>query len=273
MRVQHYFMYAGIHRFPCAPDGMAKAYAVCNRMIEFMRFHELSAEMDDDMYRMKLEQQKGFAVSAYLSGRELGKYYAGADARRLRQYVESTLHQLQRIDLKPEPFRFRKELFSELVYLDYLLKEHGGAYNERQIDVAQEMQEAKTLRQLLDWLKNYLMSIVMCMNDENLNPQYILSAIRYIELNYMRDLSLKEVADAVYLNPWYFSSQFKKHVNLSFSEYLNVVRCRIAKDFLRQKDLKVYQVAEMVGFQDAAYFSTVFKSIEKMSPKEFQKTF
>jgi YesN/AraC family two-component response regulator len=46
----------------------------------------------------------------------------------------------------------------------------------------------------------------------------------------------------------------------------------MAKQFLRQKDLKVYQVAEMVGFQDAAYFSTVFKNVENMSPKDFQKT-
>src|SRR5690606_34630260 len=97
-------------------------------------------------------------------------------------------------------------------------------------------------------------------------------AIKYIEVHYMEDLSLQMVADAVYLNPWYFSSQFKKFTSKSFSEYLNQVRVRIAKELLHQKDLKVYQVAEMVGFQDAAYFSTVFRNVENMSPKEYQKS-
>ncbi|MBD2869036.1 response regulator [Paenibacillus arenilitoris] len=274
MRTQNYKLYSSLYAVEPGARGIADAYAVCSRMNEFMRFNELSAEMDHDRFLKLLELQKGFAVGAYLSGKELGNYYAGADANKMRKYVEAALHRLYRLDLLLDPARLKRELLSELVYLEHMQKEHGsGLYAGRQSDIAQELHNASTLQALLAWLKKELMAIVMCMNDENRNPQYIQSAIRYIEMNYMSDLSLKTVADAVYLNPWYFSSQFKKHTNLSFSEYLNAVRVRIAKDFLRQKDLKVYQVAEMVGFQDAAYFSTVFKSIEHMSPKEFQKAF
>ncbi len=274
MRIHNYKLYASVYAFKNAPGGIAQAYSVCSRMNEFMRFNELSAEMDYDSYAGLLELQKEFSVGACLSGKELGKRFVGADAAKMRQYVESALRSLYGIPQKLEPVRVKRELLSELVYMEHLLKEHGGGFSsERQMDFADELKSAKTLRELWSWLKSYLMSSILCMNDENKNPHYIQSAVRYIELNYMKDLSLQIVAEAVYLNPWYFSTQFKKHANLSFSEYLNVVRVRMAKDFLRQKDLKVYQVAEMVGFQDAAYFSTVFKSLESMSPKEFQQMF
>jgi two-component system response regulator YesN len=123
----------------------------------------------------------------------------------------------------------------------------------------------------LNWLRKFTMTIVMNMEDGNHMPQYILAALQYIDRHYMKDLFLKTISEEVYVNPWYFSAQFKKHIGLTLGEYVNQTRVRKAKEFLKQKDLKVYQVAEMVGFQDAAYFSTVFKNIEKMSPKEYQK--
>jgi two-component system response regulator YesN len=52
---------------------------------------------------------------------------------------------------------------------------------------------------------------------------------------------------------------------------LNQIRIRIAKELLQHKDLKVYQVSEMVGFSDSTYFNTVFKNIESITPKEYQK--
>lgn len=134
-----------------------------------------------------------------------------------------------------------------------------------------KLAETGTMRQLLGWLKAFTMSIIMNTKKEDQLPHYIHSAVKFIDRHYMEDISLKAVSDAVYLNPWYFSTQFKKYMDVSFSEYLNHVRIRMAKEFLRQRDLKVYQVAEMVGFQDAAYFSTVFKQVEQMSPKEFQR--
>lgn len=55
------------------------------------------------------------------------------------------------------------------------------------------------------------------------------------------------------------------------TKYLNQVRIKHAKELLKDKNLKVYQVAEMVGFQDATYFSTVFKAIEKKTAKKYQQ--
>ncbi|WP_308639874.1 response regulator [Paenibacillus silvisoli] len=274
MRKQNQTVVAAFHRFNNGPRAIAQAYEANKKRCEFLAFNEYSVVMDDDAYQEAIKQQEPFAIGDYFSGCTFGKYYTLADAKKLRHYTESTFQQLHRVHHRIDPVRLKRDLLSELIYLEHVLKEHGSEpFFGRQIDYMQEMNGIRTLHELFGWLKNYCMSAIMCMNDENHNPHYIQTAIRYIEMNYMKDLTLKEVADAVYLNVWYFSSQFKKYTHASFSEYLNLIRIRNAKEFLRQKDLKVYQVAEMVGFQDAAYFSTVFKALERMSPKEFQQSF
>ena len=101
-------------------------------------------------------------------------------------------------------------------------------------------------------------------------PSYVHQAITYINSNYMRNINLKEVADSLHLNQWYFSTQFKKTMSVSFTEYINKIRVKYAKELLKENDLKIYQIAEMIGFQEPTYFNTVFKKVEGVSPKEYQ---
>ena len=86
----------------------------------------------------------------------------------------------------------------------------------------------------------------------------------------MQELSLQTVADHVALNPWYFSSQFKKYKGVSMGEYLNQVRIQAAVGLMQESDLKLGEIAELVGFHDSAYFSSVFKKLKKMTPKEYR---
>ncbi|WP_338113122.1 response regulator [Paenibacillus artemisiicola] len=274
MRKQNRILYASVHRFRLNSQSVAQAFEACRSIIEYIEFNEYGTVMDNEAYTEHLKLQESFAIKSYFCGNKFGTYYIGADAKRLRHYIETSLQQLHRLQLKPSPAQLKRDMLSELIYLEHMLKEQGApSFIGRHIDYVQELNRLRTFKEVLGWLKHYVMSAVMCMNDENQNPHYIQAAVRYMERNYMKDLTLKEVANAVYLNAWYFSSQFKKYTNYSFSEFLNQIRIRIAKEFLRQKDLKVYQVAEMAGFQDASYFSTVFKHLEGITPKEYQQAF
>ncbi|WP_274362899.1 response regulator [Paenibacillus thermotolerans] len=256
------------------PDGLGQSFAACKQMLDFLRFNEHFVVLDETAYAEKMERQKKISIQDYFSGKTVGRCIVGADHNRMHQYIEANMLKLQQLDAYLDPARVKRELLSEFAYLEHELREHRMELETGSEDnYVDRISGFQTFRELIGWLKHYSMSMMMCMNDEEHNPHYIQAALRYIERHYMEDLSLKTVSDTVYLNPWYFSSQFKKYTGLSFSEYLNQVRVRMAKEFLKQKDLKVYQVAEMVGFQDAAYFSTVFKSIEHMSPKDYQRAF
>lgn len=85
-------------------------------------------------------------------------------------------------------------------------------------------------------------------------------------------LSAGEIARRFFVSPCYFSTLFKKNINTNFKEYVNYERIKKATELLESTDLSVKQIAEAVGFQDALYFSKVFKRYRLLSPVEYRLT-
>ncbi len=98
----------------------------------------------------------------------------------------------------------------------------------------------------------------------------IRQAVQYIQENYMKPLSLSNVAEFVYLNPAYFSSLFKKNVGSNFSEYL--LDCRISKmkKLILMTNKRLKDIALQSGFQDYRHFCKLFKSITGKSPSSYR---
>ena len=80
------------------------------------------------------------------------------------------------------------------------------------------------------------------------------------------------MADQVYVSQWHLSKLLNKHTGKTFSDILNSARIDKAKELLNDPSLRICDVAEMVGFQDLAHFSRVFKKIENMSANEYRNT-
>lgn len=96
---------------------------------------------------------------------------------------------------------------------------------------------------------------------------------QYIEDNYNREeLTLQDVADYTYLSPQHLSRIFRKEMGITFIDYLTKVRIRKAIDLLFEEDLKMYEIAEKVGYTTQHYFSNVFKKITGVSPAEYRKS-
>jgi two-component system response regulator YesN len=95
--------------------------------------------------------------------------------------------------------------------------------------------------------------------------------IDYIEKNYAEDLSLEKVAEMFFFNPSYFSTLFKSHTNINFSQYLLNVRLRNGRRLLEKTDCKVYEIAARIGYKDAKYFNRVFKKEFGMTPDEYRR--
>ncbi len=95
----------------------------------------------------------------------------------------------------------------------------------------------------------------------------------YISRHYKEDVSLKEAADMVYLNPKYLGELFKKETGMYFQEYLAGYRLDLAKEMLLDVRLRVGEVGEQVGYQDAKYFSKLFKKYVGVTPKQYKKMF
>ncbi|MDO4616861.1 MAG: response regulator [Lachnospiraceae bacterium] len=101
--------------------------------------------------------------------------------------------------------------------------------------------------------------------------QIIGKVMNWIALNYRESASLQEAAYAAGFNPSYLSSLLKKHTGKSYTEQLTTYRIEQAKEILLSTDLKIYQVGEMVGYDDKYYFNRIFKRETGMTPGEFKK--
>jgi len=93
---------------------------------------------------------------------------------------------------------------------------------------------------------------------------------KYISQNYKENLSLKKLAQVFYLNPVYLGQLFSKHFNVFFNDYLTQKRIDEAKKLLRSTDLKVYEIAEMVGFPNVDYFISKFKKRTNSTPLKYR---
>jgi len=99
----------------------------------------------------------------------------------------------------------------------------------------------------------------------------ISKAVSYVKTNYMRKLTLNEVAEYVLLSPSYFSKIFKEEMHCYFNDYLNSVRVEKSKILLLTENITLFEIAEIVGFYDQSYFNKVFKKTSGVTPKKFKE--
>jgi two-component system response regulator YesN len=94
-------------------------------------------------------------------------------------------------------------------------------------------------------------------------------ALRYMEENYMKQISLEEISQYVGISPQHFSKIFKEETGLNYIDWLTNLRIESAKKMLLTEKSTVKEVCYMVGYNDPNYFSRIFKKIEGVSPTEY----
>ena len=110
-----------------------------------------------------------------------------------------------------------------------------------------------------------------CNEAFNAYSKPIKRALDIISTEYYTELTLDSIAERVHLTPVYFSMLFKKETKVNFSDYLTKCRIGAAKVLLEESQHKNKEICEMVGYQDARYFSKVFKKYTGKTPSEYKK--
>jgi two-component system response regulator YesN len=109
-------------------------------------------------------------------------------------------------------------------------------------------------------------------DENNSNTIVIDLAKKYIINNFNKDITLKDVAAEVYLSHNYLSELFKKEVGEGFYDFLSNYRIKKAKEILMTTNLKIYEIAEHVGYSDSITFGRAFKKITGITPNSFRST-
>lgn len=102
-------------------------------------------------------------------------------------------------------------------------------------------------------------------------PSGIQKAVKIMLTEFKNDLSLTELSARVHLSPDYFGKLFKSRTNLSFNEYLNLLRIRHACKLLINSDLSAKEIAFACGFNSQEYFMRSFKKINGETTGEYRR--
>lgn len=92
-----------------------------------------------------------------------------------------------------------------------------------------------------------------------------------IKENYAQNLTLKDFSQKYYVNAAYLGQLFKTKYGMSFKNYLHKVRIEKAKELLLNTDMKMYSIAEAVGYKDTDYFINHFIAELGCTPTKFRK--
>ncbi|CAI6056027.1 AraC family transcriptional regulator [Cohnella sp. JJ-181] len=106
---------------------------------------------------------------------------------------------------------------------------------------------------------------------ENLAAEGLKQALSYMETNFARKLSLRELAGVAGMSEGHFSRMFKAYMRKTPIEYLNRYRIRYAAGRLASTDLTVSEAALEAGFDNFSYFIKLFRGVYGCTPKAYRK--
>jgi len=123
------------------------------------------------------------------------------------------------------------------------------------------------------WIKTFVRKILEQVTKENqqVESNQIKKAKKFIVNHYMENIGLSDVAEVVELSESYLSKLFMTEAGETFIHFLTRYRINIACDLLGNSNLKIYEVAKNIGYDNVEHFSRVFKKTMGLSPIEYKK--
>ncbi|OPH46664.1 hypothetical protein BC351_14350 [Paenibacillus ferrarius] len=162
--------------------------------------------------------------------------------------------------------------------IDSLIKEIKAAngdsaklYVEQFEAYAEQVQCQETFEELSTLLTVVIQKFVELRNTQKPLHKTIKYVLSLIEDKYMTNLTLKSIAEEVFISQSHLSTLFRQEMGINFLDYLHQFRIDKAKLLLKQDNGKVYTVAREVGYYDEAHFVRFFKKWTGMLPSQYKK--
>ncbi|WP_309120883.1 response regulator transcription factor [Paenibacillus sp.] len=211
------------------------------------RFRSITAQLLDAVRHFRREDAEGSLARLWDGFRA-----SGATAQRAKPVVIELFVQLARIARETGA---SQELLFDRAFGDY-----------------ESILRAKTteeLRRLTERKCEAVLAALASLGE--LRPNKVIEELKSIvRARYMDNVSLRSVAQRLYMNPNYLGKLFKANTGMSFNDYLLQVRMEKAKELLLHSDLKVYEISEAVGYGELDWFYKRFKAYTGISASEFR---
>ncbi|WJH37467.1 helix-turn-helix domain-containing protein [Paenibacillus sp. CC-CFT747] len=157
---------------------------------------------------------------------------------------------------------------------------HCGQWNENLYELLQweygslrALDQFETLQDMKSWLRRkfFELSELLYRKQQKQNRKTIASILAYIDEGLESKLTLKQVAEHFGFSPNYLGQLFKEEAGEHFSDYLIRARVRRACELLLDPALKIYEIADRMGYKNILYFNRQFKQQTGMTPGDYRK--
>lgn len=139
-----------------------------------------------------------------------------------------------------------------------------------QQEYLKRIMSAMSYKELEDTLEEFVLLLSKERKEEALISLNVQRAKSLIHEFYSQGITLDQIALKLNITPEYLGTQFHKEIGVNFSTYIKNYRINKAKELLIGTQLKLYQIAEKVGYSDSKYFSQVFKECTGQLPAEYR---
>ncbi len=168
-------------------------------------------------------------------------------------------------------FSYAKQAI-EVHALDYILK----PYEDNELIFAAEeaiqiYERLSKARKLLQQPEPEAAQTQAEITEEDVRSYVVREEIRrYIDSNYMNEISMQDAASALGYTDTYFCKLFKQCFKVNFSAYLNSYRIEKAKALICSSRSSIKQISAACGYSDSTYFGRVFKQLTGQTPSEYR---
>lgn len=217
-----------------------------------------------------LKTQKSFDITLF--SKEIMSCYEKGDAEGVHSIFQNMTDLFRESEPRVEQMQ---DCCNKLLYF-VLTSMEGG---EKIVSITTKSEESgfhyinglQNVVDFMDWMTALSKSICaeLSLENKNYSNRLVLETKGYIKDHIEDKLQLSEVASYLDLNASYLSLIFKKYAGVGFNDYVSKKKMDYAKDLLCSKNVKIYEVAEKLGYENAYYFSKVFKKYNAITPKEY----
>jgi two-component system response regulator YesN len=139
-------------------------------------------------------------------------------------------------------------------------------------DTIEEISKSRTMQEIKSIVLRFALEVSKSFTGNKQISALTSMAIQYIRENYAKKINLEMTAEMLHISPTYLSMLFKQ-TGMNFIEYLNRYRIQQSKEYLKDIDKKVYEVANKIGIQDEKYFHSLFKRYTGLTATQYRDSF
>lgn len=251
-------------------------------------FSQLPGKVKDLKKRMRQNVVKKCGVLEDSTYESIELYYQAPDCNKWAQYIKEGYYDL----LKQEACNHLDRLIHNGKMNDEVLRRFHQDYIYLFLDAIRNYEFGKSgigieeendynyealmnsytsvarMKSLIVFTMNYLKSMY---DQEDASQSRMDEILNYIHRNIQKNITRRDVAEAVYLNPEYLSRLFRKEKGMKLSEYIMQEKMNIARLMLETTDFSVSIIASKVGYSNFSHFAQSFKRLFGVSPSEIRQ--